>query len=355
MKHNNNEIPRNEPPRPFPKYLPWSFEGHYQPWYDDRRDYNTNAPSYYDYLAHQKFLSDEAIDLINRNARRNFYVTDTNSIDLTKKGDWVDNENPCNGKDWQPTQRERYYYDDIVELVADLKVSTQKVDVTISGMTQTCPNVLRVLTDGAFVPDYSAFIADLRNRVSSTESEINRLNNRTYTQTETNSFKPAITGNLNNFDTINFKGDVKKSNVTLNRTYKYNYGQENYLSYEAQNALVISGDGLFVPDDVPIIDKLVQDITNAKAENANLRNALQKIVTNLHQAGAITSDNIDNFNFNNDTYIANGNINVYAQNAGSSTLIKTHATSTNKTGDIVVGLSQEAPSDEGGDDIDIES
>ena len=226
-------------------------------------------------------------------------------------------------------------YDDIVEIVADLKVSSQKVDVSIAGMTQTCPNVLRVLSDGAFVPDYTSFIADLRTRLSSAEGEINRINNRTYTQTETNTFKPAITGNLNSGDPINFKGDVKKSNATLTRTYKFNYGQETYYTYEAQNVLAISGDGLYVPDDVPIIDKLVQDITNARAENANLRNALQKIVTNLYQAGAITSEDVNNFTFNNDTYIANGNINVYAQNANSNTLIKTHATTTNKTGDIV--------------------
>lgn len=338
MKDNNNEIPKNEPPRPFPKYLPWSFEGHWQPWYDDRRDYNTNAPSYYDYLAHQKFLSDEAIELINRNARRNFYVTDTNSIDLTKKGDWVDNENPCNGKEWQPTVRERYYYDDIVEIVADLKVSQQKVDVTIAGMTQTCPNVLRVLNDGAFVPDYASFIADLRNRLSSAETEINRINNRTYTQTETNTFKPAISGNLNNSTPINFKGDVKKSNATIGRTYKYNNSHDTYYTYQAQNALAINGDGLFVPDDLPIIDKLVQDITNAKAENANLRSALRKIVVNLYNAGAVTSPNIEDFSFYPNTYIANGNINVYSQNANSETLIKTHATNNNKTGDIVVGL-----------------
>lgn len=343
MKNNNNEIPKNEPPRPFPKYLPWSFEGHYQPWYDDRRDYNTNAPTYYDYLAHQKFLSDEAIELINRNARRNFYVTDTNSIDLTKKGDWVDNENPCTGKDWQPTARERYYYDDIVEIVADLKVSSQKVDITIEGMTQTCPNVLRVLTDGAYVPDYAGFIADLRNRVSSAETEINRINNRTYTQTETNTFKPAITGNINNGTPINFKGDVKKSNATLTRTYKYNNSHDTYYTYQAQNVLAINGDGLYVPDDAPIIEKLVQDITNAKTENAKLRTALQKIVTNLYHAGAITSEDVNNFNFNNDTYIANGNINVYAMQANSNTLIKTHPTNTNKTGDIVVGLNTEAP------------
>ena len=276
MKQNNNEIPKNEPPRPFPKYLPWSFEGHYQPWYDDRRDYNTNAPSYYDYLAHQKFLSDEAIDLINRNARRNFYVTDTNSVNLTKKGDWVDNENPCTSKDWQPTVRERYYYDDIVEIVADLKVSTQKVDVTIAGMTQKCPNVLRVLNDGAFVPDYNAFIADLRNRVSSAENEINNLKQQTTQQANE-------------------------------------------------------------------IKQLQNELKQAQAENSKLRSALQKIVSNLYSAGATTSDNIDNFSFYPNTYIANGNINLYAQNAGSNTLIKTHATNTNKTGDIVVGLNTEQP------------
>lgn len=341
MKDNNNEIPKNEPPRPFPKYLPWSFEGHWQPWYDDRRDYNTNAPSYYDYLAHQKFLSDEAIELINRNARRNFYVTDTNSIDLTKKGDWVDNENPCTGKDWQPTQRECYYYDDIVEIVADLKVSTQKVDVTIAGMTQKCPNVLRVLTDGAFVPDYASFIADLRNRVSSAESDINRINNRTYTQTETNTFKPAITGEINNGAPLNFKGDVKKSAQSVEKTYFY-FNQSGqaiaYKKFTANNDLLIFPDGLYCPDLSQVITQLATDVKNAQAENAKLRSALQKIVNNLHQAGAITSDNIDNFTFNSNTYIANGNINIYAQNANSTTLIKTHATNTNKTGDIVVGL-----------------
>lgn len=342
MKNNNNEIPKNEPPRPFPKYLPWTFEGHYQPWYDDRRDYNTNAPTYYDYLAHQKFLSDEAIELINRNARRNFYVTDTNSIDLTKKGDWVDKENPCTSKEWQPTVRERYYYDDIVEIVADLKVSSQKVDITIAGMTQTCPNVLRVLTDGAYVPDYSAFIADLRNRVSSAETEINRINNRTYTQTETNTFKPAITGSINNGQTLNFKGDVKKSTKTTQKTCQTADGQ-NYKTYTAVNELVINNDGLYSPDNSELFKQFATDLKNAQAENTKLRTALQKIVTNLFHAGAITSEDVNNFNFNNDTYIANGNINVYAMQANSNTLIKTHPTNTNKSGDIVVGLNTEAP------------
>ena len=209
-------------------------------------------------------------------------------------------------------------------------------------MTQICPNVLRVLSDGAFVPDYSAFIADLRNRVSDAEGEINRLNNRTYTQTETNTFKPAISGAINNGQALNFKGDVKKSSKTTQKTCQTADGQ-TYKTYTAGNELVINNDGLYSPDNSPLFTQLATDLKKAQAENTKLKTALQKIVSNLHQAGAITSDNIDNFTFNNNTYIANGNINVYAQNAGSSTLIKTHATSTNKTGDIVVGLTQEAP------------
>ena len=204
-------------------------------------------------------------------------------------------------------------------------------------MTQTCPNVLRVLTDGAYVPDYASFIADLRNRVSSAEGEINRINNRTYTQTETNTFKPSITGAINNGQTLNFKGDVKKSAKTTQKTCQTADGQ-TYKTYTAGNELVINNDGLYSPDNTELFKQFATDLKNAQAENSKLRSALQKIVTNLHQAGAITSDNIDNFNFNNNTYIANGNINSYAQNANSTTIIKTHATNTNKTGDIVVGL-----------------
>ncbi|MCI7800874.1 hypothetical protein, partial [Eubacterium sp.] len=188
----------------------------------------------------------------------------------------------------------------------------------------------------------SAFIADLRNRVSSAETEINRINNRTYTQTETNTFKPAITGNLNNGNPINFKGDVKKSTKTTQKTCQTADGQ-NYKTYTAVNELVINNDGLYSPDNSELFKQFATDLKNAQAENTKLRSALQKIVTNLFHAGAITSEDVNNFNFNNDTYIANGNINVYAMQANSNTLIKTHPTNTNKSGDIVVGLNTEAP------------
>lgn len=70
-----------------PSY-PFSLEGHWQPWYDDRRDYNTNAPSYYDYLSNFNGLQKSIVELLNKVARQDVEVEDTNSITLTKTGDW---------------------------------------------------------------------------------------------------------------------------------------------------------------------------------------------------------------------------------------------------------------------------
>lgn len=307
----NNQIPENRPTHPEHVHLPFSFEGHYQPWYDDRRDYNTNAPTYYDYLAHRNFLSNEAIKLINRNARRNFFVSDTKSIDLTKNGDWVDKENPCTSKDWQPVERERYYYDDIVEITADLKVSMQSQSVTIEGLALTCPNVLRVLNDGAFVPDYAGFIANLRQRLSSVESELNRLNDRTYTNTDTASIDMAVSGNLNYGAPIDFKANVKVSS------------NEN-------NAISIKNDGIYAKN-------LQSELNQAQTKINHLEQALQKIIDNLYNSGAITN-NTYNFNFNPNTSIATGNINIYSLTPTGQTLIKTHPTNVNVTGDVTLAV-----------------
>ena len=147
---------------------------------------------------------------------------------------------------------------------------------------------------------------------------------------------------LNNGAPINFKGDVKKSTKTTEKTCNYGNGQ-NYKTYTANNSLVVFNDGLYSPDNTPLFNQLATDLKNMQSENAKLRTALQKIVSNLYHAGAITSEDVNDFNFNNNTFIANGNINLYAQEANSTTLIKTHPTNANKTGDIVVGLNQEAP------------
>lgn len=63
--------------------------GSYAPWYDDKADYNTNAKSYYDYLARINKYLYYVEKIVNRLYDRNIEFEDSNSIDFTKLGDWI--------------------------------------------------------------------------------------------------------------------------------------------------------------------------------------------------------------------------------------------------------------------------
>lgn len=65
-----------------------SLEGHWQPWYDDRRDYNTNASSYYDYLANNNQVFKTAVDLVNKISNRDVKVKNTASVSMEADGEW---------------------------------------------------------------------------------------------------------------------------------------------------------------------------------------------------------------------------------------------------------------------------
>lgn len=283
MKDNNNEIPKNEPPRPYPKYLPWSFEGHYQPWYDDRRDYNTNAPTYYDYLAHQKFLSDEAIDLLNRVARRNIQVEDTNCINFTKVNDWIDEGSPC--ETWH----------DIITLKCEVILSNYQKSVSFDGLHFDLPNSISCLNDGLYSADYEPYLNHLKNKLNKEIEDRKNADN-------------ALRNDLNQEIQNRIDGD---NNL------------RNYINNEVNN----------INDRLNTITSNLETLTNRVN---SLQGSIQKIVTNLYEGGNATSNDINNYQINN--HIAAGNINIYAQEANSTTLIKTHATNSNKKGDIVVGL-----------------
>ena len=122
-------------------------EGHWQPWYDDRKDYNTNAPSYYDYLARFNYFLREITDFINRLARRNINVKDTSTVDLTKTGDWTSQ--------------------DIIEIKADVNVSTKT--------NQSYSNAIKVLTDGLYVSDFTNEITKLKEKDTDLQNEITKL------------------------------------------------------------------------------------------------------------------------------------------------------------------------------------
>lgn len=78
------------------------------------------------------------------------------------------------------------------------------------------------------------------------------------------------------------------------------------------------------------ISELKKEITNIKNDIQNIKNiinnqgdAIQKIINNLYNSGAITTNNVNNFEFNVGRDIATGNINHYLQSIGGTLFIKT--------------------------------
>ena len=144
-------------------HLPLSLEGHWQPWYDDRRDYNTNAPSYYDYLSNFNELIKSIVDFVNELAKRDVNTEDTETIQLIKKTSWlVDGVN------------------DIV-LKANVKISKATGNKLVSN------------SDGLYVE--TANIDDLKNRVTDLERNFNTL------QTSFNS-------HINDFNSLKTRVDL---------------------------------------------------------------------------------------------------------------------------------------------------
>ena len=136
------EINLNNYPLPAP-HTPFSLEGHWQPFYDDRRDYNTNAPSYFDYLANFNKLIKTMVDFVNELAKRDVKTESTNTIELIKKTSW---------------------------LVNDLNETVLKANVKISEQVN---NKIQIKDDGLFVE--TADIDELQQRVNTLQQNFNTL------------------------------------------------------------------------------------------------------------------------------------------------------------------------------------
>lgn len=268
---NKVEFEANKPY--FPPHLPISLEGHWQPWYDDRRDYNTNAPTYYDYLANFNHLIKSIVELLNRVARRNIQVEDTNCVDLTKINDWICEDNPCRT------------YHDVITLKADVILSTYQKILNFDGKQYSLNNAISCLPTGLYASDYLPILEALKDKLNK-----------------------EIKDRINADDDLNrkieqVKNELQQAIDNLRQEFN-NYKQSN-------NA----------------------EISKLKQEISQLKTALQKIVTNLYEGGNATSNDINNFNINN--HIAVGNINLYGGTADGNTLIRTH--NAQAENDVTVG------------------
>jgi len=280
----NNQINPNEvdkKPQDQTFLYPWAYpfmgyplRGQHEPWYDDKKDYNTNAPSYYDYLASKNYITRLTIDLLNRVARRNLTVTDTNTVDMTKTHDWIQ-EGDCAGK-----------YSDIIDLKADVKISAMTESEAIGThetymKTYTFPNAIKAKDDGLYARDVMKVLSDLRD----TDDDLN------------NKIAREIIDRINADKELNGKIDAEKNN--------------------REKADL---------DIIDLINKKYNDLlekyNNLLAENGKLTNALTKIINNLSDSGA-WSGGLEG-NFNNGRNIATGNINLFSSVTDGEYFIRTN-------------------------------
>lgn len=252
--------------------------GQYEPWYDDRKDYNTNAPSYYDYLAHRNYNHHLIIDLLNRVARRNLTVTDTPSIDLTKTNDWI-SEDKCNN------------YHDIIDLKADVKLSKLKDSVSIGTYDQhkktyTFPNAIKIYDDGLYARDTTQVLIDLYDYDKFLNDKINQ---------EIDDRKEAD----NNLDN------------KINKEIQDRENEDLVIRREITNH----------------IKQLENKITELKGDNNKLLTVLTKLINNLKNSGAWEGD-LFNGGFKPNRNIATGNINIFGGTPDGDSFIRTNNTST---------------------------
>lgn len=173
---NNIDIEENSPYTPQRSLL--SLEGHWQPWYDDTRDYNTNAPTYYDYLANNNGNERAIVDLLNRVARRNIKTENTNTVNLTKQLDWIDEGDGAT------------IYHDLITLKSDVVLSQYIKNIDFDGGNFNLSNSTQALNDGVFTPDYLPLI---NSSVSKINTEISdRTNNQNNLQTQINNQQKDI-------------------------------------------------------------------------------------------------------------------------------------------------------------------
>ena len=258
-------------------HLPFTLEGHWQPFFDDRRDFNTNANSYYEYLAHINYLLRSIVDLLNRANRRNIKVEDSKTIDITKTYDWISEDIANN-------------YHDIITLKADTKVSKETTQKVLD-KTYDLVNAIVLNDDGLYVADYLPVLTSILSDLSKLREDLTKeTQDRISADNEIKNLLEKETQ-----DRISADNDIK-----------------NLLENEKQDRL--NGDNH--------LQSQIDELTEA---NNALKNALTKILNNLASSGAWVFDtDILTGNLASNRNIATGNINIFGGQTDGNSFIRTN-------------------------------
>ena len=102
---------------------------------------------------------------------RNLEVEDTNSIDLTKTGDW---KKIVEGA-WDPTTNNWTVPDNVITIKADSKIGSGTQKVRLNDKDYDLPNAIKVTDDGIFAPDYGKVISDLSKQVNDSNNALKQI------------------------------------------------------------------------------------------------------------------------------------------------------------------------------------
>ena len=197
----------------------------YQPWYDDERDYNTNAPSYYDYLANSTKLEKVQTDAINELLVRDVNFQDSDEIHVDKLTNWHSDDDTQHGE---------------ITFKAHVITSPSSTTQTIDGTDYVASNAITVLHDGIYSPDYKKVLekysSDNNSKFTKLTSDVNTLN-----------------GNVKQINT-----NITSLNKSLEQTKSDINRKQNALT--ATNGVLLSDDTLSLDS----IDGYKGDLNNLK-------------------------------------------------------------------------------------------
>lgn len=131
-------------------------------------DFNTNSESYYKYLAALNEQLDNFVKLLEKLDKRELEVEDTNTVDLTKLGEWKHGLNPDDN------------IEQVIKLKADVLLSsnieyTQLLSMGYQPQVRELTNAIKALPDGLYSKDLESVMKELDGKIVELNKRVDNI------------------------------------------------------------------------------------------------------------------------------------------------------------------------------------
>lgn len=139
------------------------------PNYNDKQNFTTNAESYLEYLGTVNDQLDSIMKLIDRLINRDVDVEDTNTVNLTKMGDFINELDP------------NLDLEEVIKIKADVLISQATGDGQLNSLLPKplvleLENAVKAKNDGIFVKDLAEMIKALDDHVNTLIDRVDEIN-----------------------------------------------------------------------------------------------------------------------------------------------------------------------------------